>query len=355
MRYLRLLSVLLATLAWAQEKVPTNVPPEYQPPITRENDEPPGMPPSAASVGPDAAVITIHGICDHPADRPTASSNAGAAGETCQTVITRAEFERLTDALLANMKLSMRKQLANSYPNLLALAREAEARHLDQSTHFEERMAFARLQILSQEMVRQVDQESANVPEKDIADYYRDHASSFEQATLERVYIPNRKRTNPLPQDKATPEAVQPQRKAAEDAMIRAADDLHRRALAGESFANLQKQAFAAANLTDVPPNWSLGTLNAISVPPGHVSIFTLKAGEISNVISDSTGHYFYKVDARTTQSLDDVRDEIHKILQRQHREAALQAIEKPVTTEMNPAYFGPEESANGAPGSKSK
>jgi hypothetical protein len=41
---------------------------------------------------------------------------------------------------------------------------------------------------------------------------------------------------------------------------------------------------------------------------------------------------------------LDQVKDEIHKILQLQHREEMIQAVQQPITTEMNQAYFGPSE-----------
>jgi len=351
MRYLPLLCLLLGTLTWAQEQSgPSDVPPQYRPPITREDDDPHTLPASASKVAPDAAVVTIKGLCAQAP--PTAVGSSKAA---CQTVITRAQFERLTDALLKNMKPSLKLQLANSYPGLLAMAREAEARGLEKSPHFEERLAYARVQILSQELVRQIEEESANISDKDIEDYYHAHAAEFTQATMERIFIPNLKRTDPLPKDQATPEAMKAQRKAAEDAMTQLAEQLRARAAAGEDFVKLQADAYTAAGEAGDPPNPSLGPLRSTGLPPGHTSAFDMKPGEVSQVLSDSTGHYIYKLDSKQIEPLDEVKHEIHKTMQNQRREESIQAVEKPITTEINQAYFGTGEKPSVSSGPKSK
>ena len=48
-------------------------------------------------------------------------------------------------------------------------------------------MDFARVQILSQELIRQIDEQAANIPEKEIEEYYHRHFANFENATLERI------------------------------------------------------------------------------------------------------------------------------------------------------------------------
>jgi PPIC-type PPIASE domain len=353
MRYLPLICLLLfAIFAWGQEQsIPSNpqpdLPPEYRPPILRDNDEQKAPPASASKVASDAGVITIKGLC--------AQTPPSAASGNCQTVITRAQFEKLTEALLTNMKFSRKRQLASAYPDLLAMAREAEARGLENSPRFQERLAFARVQILSQELIRQIDEQSAEIPEKDLEDYYHSHAAEFESAVFERIFIPNHKRMDPLPKEKSTTEAVKAQRKEAEDAMIRLAEELHARAVAGDAFMSLQKEAYASAGMTDVPPNPSLGQLRASGLPPGHASVFDLKPGEVSPVLSDSTGHYIYKVDSKENESFEAVKDEIHKMLENQRRDEAIQAIQRPVTTEFNPAYFGQMEKHADTTDSKSK
>jgi parvulin-like peptidyl-prolyl isomerase len=327
MRYLPLFCLLITTLGWGQEQKPSDVPPEYQPPILRDKDDQLKLPASAAKVSADMAVITIKGLCDKSAT-PSASP--------CQTIVTRAQFEKLTNALLPNMKPSFQLQVARGYPDLLAMAQAAEARGVDKTPRFQQRLEFARLQILSQELVRQIDEESSHVPDKDIADYYRDHAADFESATMERLFIPK-------------------QRGDSGDKMLRVAEELRAKAVSGENFMALQKEGYEAAGMTDVPPNPSLGKVNPASLPQNHAAMFDLKPGEVSQVLTDSTGYYVYKLDSKEVQSLDQVRNEIQKILQRQRKEQVMRELRRPFTTELNPSYFGTRETAGESKEPKSK
>lgn len=361
MRYLPLVCLLLASLAWGQQAPPqSGLPPKYRPPMAGNHDEPKTLSASAAAVPPETIVITIKGVCPQ-----MAPSTESATDPSCQTEITRTQFERLTEAILPRMKPSMQKEVANAYPDLLAMAREAEARGVENSSRFQERLAFARKQILSQELVREIDEESAKISDRDIEDYYHNHPALFEQATLDRIFIPNHERidSSSTDRDTATPDkematadkdkaAGNTQQKEAGDAMIRIAEQLRARAVTGEDFLKLQKEAYAAANFTDVPPNPSLGQVHPGSLPPGHAAAFDLRPGEVSQILSDSSGHYIYKCHARKVETLDEAKRQIQKRLQNQHREKAIQAVQGPVTAEFNPAYFGSTEKHTAAPSS---
>jgi len=349
MRYLPVFCLLLATALWGQQErqsAPSDVPPEYRPPVMRDNDEHQTLPATAATVAPDAAVITIKGLCEKP-DR---SVSGEPSRTSCQTLITRAQFEKLTDAILSNMKPSMQRQVANSYPDLLAMAQAAEARGLENNPHFQQRLAFARLQILSQELVRQIDDESSQISDKDLEDYYHSHAAEFETATLERIFVPNHKRMGAR---KATDQASRTEEQGSEEAMTRLSEELRTQAVAGDDFMTLQKKAYDAAGMTDVPPNPSLGRLRAVSLPAGHGSVLELKAGEVSNVLSDSTGHYIYKLDNKEAESFDAAKSEIHKVLQNQRREEAIRTVTGNITSELNLAYFGPQGTGPAGPKTK--
>jgi len=52
------------------------------------------------------------------------------------------------------------------------------------------------------------------------------------------------------------------------------------------------------------PPNASMGKIRRTGLPPGHDAVFSLKAGEVSSLLTDSGGHYIYKVDAIGMESL---------------------------------------------------
>lgn len=328
MRYLPVFCLLLTAFSFGQqEQKPSDVPPEYQPPILRDKDDQVALPASAAKISPEMAVITIKGLCD---------KSASPSGVPCQTVVTRAQFEKLTNALLPNMKPSLQLQVAHAYPDLLEMAQAAQARGVDKDPRFQERLAFASLQILSQELVRQIDEESSHVSDKDIADYYRDHAADYRTVTMERIFIPKEQGDS-------------------SDKMLRVAEDLRAKAVAGEDFMTLQKQAYAAAGMTEVPPNPSLGNVKSGSLPQNHASVLDMKAGKVSHVLADSTGYYVYKLDSREIQTLDQAKNEIHKILQNRRKEQLMQELRRPFTTELNPSYFGTNENSAGSKESKSK
>jgi hypothetical protein len=349
MRYLVLACLLLNFAALAQDSQNSpgqqGLPPQYLPPYVTDKDGPEELPASAAKVAPDAAVLTINGLCSQTPAANAGASSSSSSSSSCETVITRAQFEKLANSLVANMTLSRRQQLAGGYPNLLVMAHEAEKRGIENSPRFQERMAFARVQILSQELIRQIDEDSGKISDKDVEDYYRAHTLLFERATLERIFIPLRKRMESSPTDKNSPE----------DAMTRQADDLRAKAVAGASFLTLQKEAFAAAGHDEVPPNPSLGQVRLSDLPPAYASVFDLKPGEVSQVFTDSNGHYIYKLVARKTESFEAAASSIRKTLHNQREEAAIQAIQGPVTTKVNQDYFGSDEKSEDAEPKKSK
>jgi hypothetical protein len=351
MRYLPLVCLLVASSpVWQQERTPAsaNLPDQSHaatPP--GEEDEQPPLPESASKVAPDAAVITIQGICAPPLSSPSENSHP-----ECQTQISRTQFEGLADAVLTNKKPSNQRELARGYPSLLAMAQAAEALGLENSPRFQQRMAYARLQMLSHELVRKIEQDSANIPQKEIEEYYLNHSAEFREATLERIYIPNRKRDVAPAGKKATSEA---QRASSEAEMNQVAEKLRERAAAGESFLLLQKEAYTAAGLTDVPPNPSLGQLSPNGLPPSHAFAFDLKADEVSQVFRDATGHYIYKLDSKRLEPSQETHQEIVRILRLERRDKALRAIQQPITSELNPAYFGPADKHMGTSDAESK
>jgi hypothetical protein len=341
--------LVASSVLWQQE--PTHATPdlqaESQAPASQDEDDQQALPDSASKVAPDAAIITIKGLCAPPLPSPTENLHP-----TCQTQVSRAQFEKLADAVLTNKRASSQRELARGYPNLLAMAQAAETLGLEKSPRFQQRLAFARLQILSHELVHKIEEDSANISQKEIEDYYHNHSAEFESATLERIYIPNRKSVVAAAGEKATPEA---QRRDSEAEMNQVAEKLRARAVAGESFLTLQKEAYTAAGMLDVPPNSSLGQLSPNGLPPGHAFAFDLKIGEVSQVFSDRTGHYIYKLDSKQSGPSQETNKEILRILRIQRRDKAIQAIQQPIMSELNPAYFGPADKHSRADDPKSK
>jgi len=337
---------LSGLLAWGQGK-PATAPPEKSPAADADDDDKPLPPPPAAAAVPfDAAVLTIKGLCREGSAKPGA-----IAGSDCETVITRADFEKIARAIQPSLSPVVKKQLLNTYPRLLIMSREAEARGLDKEEYFQQMFAFARMQILTQQLTHRIQEEAGKVPEHDISDYYEKHPEAFEQYSLERIYIPRMKQ-EPPPSQKLSEEAEKDRENNAEAEMTKLAQTLQARAASGESFEALQKEAYQSAGLKSNPPNASMGKLRRTGLAPGHDAAFALKVGEVSAVIGDAGGHYIYKMDSISKETQAEAKDEIHNLLKSQRLHELMEKIQGPFTTEVNDAYFGtgPAASPGGTP-----
>lgn len=328
----------------------------------------PESPAPEAKVGPDEPVLTVKGFC----------AAATLAGDACKTTVTRAQFEKLADALQPGMSPAMRRQLATAYARMLAMSSAAEKRDLEKTPHFEEAMRFARMQILSQELSKTLQAEASNVSDQDLQDYYQKNAANFEQATFVRLFVPHTKRietpaattpkkppvkagssagtsktdstkdsstastntagtTTKPPAKKLTPEE---QQKAGEEAMKKEAAILHARLLKGEDPEKLEKEAFTSGGLPGTPPPTKMEKVRRTSLPASHQSVMDLKPGEVSDVISDPSGNYIYKMVSKETLPLDTVKTEIRNQLSSQRYREAMQHFQN--NAELNDAYFGP-------------
>jgi len=360
MRKSWLLCVLLGALAWGQA-APT-------PPPAQPMQAPAAPPDMSASVPADAAVITVNGVCPatpKPAlPKATAATPAaapkGPAAKTsaadCKTVITKAEFEKMANALAPNITPQMKKQLANILPKLIAMSTEAKKKGLDKGPRYEETLKYYKMQILTQELTRNIQEEGAKVPPEEIATYYKEHPDAYEQYNLDRIFVPRSKQDTDdddkeaadkdakltEEQQKAKQEKEKAEAAEGEQAMSKLAESLRARAAAGEDVMKLQKEAFDAAGMKIESPTVNLPKVRRTGLPPAHAAIFELKPGDVSQVISDSGGHYIYKVNSKDTLTLDQVKDEIHSTLQNQRTRELMEKVNGSFKVETNEAYFGP-------------
>ncbi len=355
-----LMCVLLGTLAWGQTA--PGAPPPAQPAQ--------GSADASAAVPPDAAVITVEGVC--PTKPKTAATKGTAAkpGATeakatetktpatdCKTVITKAEFEKLASGVAPNMTPQLKKQLASVLPRFIAMSDAAKKKNLDKTPRYEETLKFAKMQILTNELQRSIQDEAAKVPPEDIASYYKEHPEAFGQFNLDRLFVPRTKQEVAEPKDKDEDakdeklsedqqKAKQAEEKAktdeAEQAMNKLAESLRARAAAGEDFVKLQKEAFDAGGMKIESPTVNLPKVRRNGLPPAHAAVFDLKAGEVSQVINDSGGHYIYKVKSKDEPSLEQVKDEIVSTLKNQRTREMMDKVNASFKVETNEAYFGP-------------
>ncbi len=205
-----------------------------------------------------------------------------------------------------------------------------------------------------------VDQEVAQLEPSIVAQshFSKNNPEAYEQFSLDRLFIPRFKQPEPEnkekeagkepeklteEQQKAKDAADQAKREQGEQEMNKLADTLRAEAAAGEDFAKLQKEAFEAAGTKVANPTVNLPKVRRTGLPPAHASVFDLKVGEVSAVISDNGGHYVYKVVSEEVLPLDaQIESEIHNRLKAERLKEMMEKYTNSFQAVQNEAYFGP-------------
>jgi hypothetical protein len=360
MRKSWLLCVLLGTLAWGQAQ------PGMAPalPAPAQAPSPAAKPPAPAVELPETAVVlTITGVCS-PTPRTPVASKTGASKPApakkpaeCKTEITRAQFEKLTKALQQGpnpLNPQQKRQLASTVlPRFMAMSAAAKTKGLDKTPRFAEEMKFYTMQILTQELQRSVQEEADKISPEKVAEYYKNNPEAYEQFSLDRLFIPRYEQAEVEEKDakepaklteeqqKAKEAADQAKRDQGEQELNKLADSLRERAAAGEDFTKLQKEAFAAAGTKVENPTVNLPKVRRTGLPAAQASVFDLKVGEVSTVISDNGGHYIYKVVSKDVVPLDpQLESEIHNKLKSERMKELMDKYTFQAVP--NEAYFGP-------------
>jgi hypothetical protein len=378
-----LMCVLLGTLAWGQAQPGTPAPSSGAAPAASTGGQAQTPAPAAQSaqapaagntapapaaapppeVAPTAPVLTIKGVCPATAPKaktaapgtksPAAAKQPAQSSANCQTVITRAEFEKMAGGIAPNVTPQLKRQLASVYPRLLVMSEEAEKHGLQNSPQYKEAMKFARMQILANQLQRSLQEKAENVSQQDIADYYKTNPEAYQQYSLERLYVPrtkqpaeeaeaNEKKDSAKEPGKENEQQEKAKQEQNEQEMSKLAESLRARADAGEDFAKLQKEGFTAAGRKEELPTVSMSNVRRAKLPPSHAPVFDLKPGEVSVIYSDAGGYSVYKMVSKESVPLDQVKEEIRGTLRTQRVREAMDKVQNSFTTETNEAYFGP-------------
>lgn len=266
----------------------------------------------------DAAVITIPKLCA-----------SAANGADCKTVITRAEFESLANALSTNKPGSipegMRGRVATQYGELLAMANEAEKRGLDKDHATQLLLQFARLQVLATSLLRSIEEQARPTP-SEIQKYYDEHLSEYEGIAVQRIIIPASHATKKQGAEK--PEAL--------------AEQMQKRFVAGEAAAKLQQEVYDKLGLKN-PPSTAF-VIRPSDLGAAEEPITKMKPGEISQPIDDSMALVIYKSEGSKPLPFDMVKADIEGMLGQQKVKAAFDAFLSDKQAELNSEYFTPNE-----------
>jgi hypothetical protein len=314
-----------ATKAPAASPTPT---PQATPPSLLNRDEKP------AELPPNTPVISIKGLC--PAENGAAVTNKVPSTSDCSMTVTKQQFDNLVNAFNTNnqnVTQAQRRNLGQSYVELLIFSEAAKAAGVENSPAFIEVMRVLRMKTLGDLYRNQLAEQYRNPSEQEIEDYYKANQEKFEGAKLSRIFIPT---SNPDPQ--ATAEKKADYQKKVQQVT----DDIQARAAKGEDMSKLQKDAYTALAIAATPPTTELGLTRHGAFPPKvEQEIFSHKAGEVFRS-DEGTGHLIYRVESKQTSPLESVKAEITQQLFRQKMEAKTKELNSSVHTEYDEKYFGP-------------
>jgi hypothetical protein len=362
-----LMGALMGTMAWGQGQPAAAPTPQAPPAQAMPGMAMPGQAPAESKppveVPMSTVVLTIKGVCPTtPAASKTAAADKTAAPAAkkpadCKTELTRAQFEKIASGLSSSVTPQLKRQLEQALPRFMAMSEAAKKKGLDKSPRYLETLKIAKMQILTTELQRQVQEEADKISPAKVEEAYKKSPEAYEQFSLDRLFIPRYKQVQADDKDKddekegeKLTEEQQKAKEAAEKArqekgeqeLNALGDSLRERAAKGEDNAKLQKEAFEAAGQKVENPTVNLPKVRRTGLPPAHSAVFDLKAGEVSAVISDNGGHYVYKVVSKEVLPLDQVKDEIHNKLKNEKQKAMMDEYTNSFSAVPNENYFGP-------------
>ena len=229
-----------------------------------------------------------------------------------------------------------RRRLGDDYASVLMLSQLALANHLDSTPEIRQKLAVARLQILSDaQFARLLDQTKASPNE--VNDYYQAHLPDFARVEVRRLFIwkvgEGSKNTRGL---------------SPEDAKARAAAIMQSSASGGDSIKLAELFKGSDQGILDDPPvTFVRGQLPAKL----EKVAFTMKPGDWVEA-EDTPDHliliYLVK---RDLQPLSDVNSLVARLVQGEKMQKQLDELKKKTGIWMDEKYFGSGSTVTAEPG----
>jgi PPIC-type PPIASE domain len=207
-------------------------------------------------------------------------------------------------------------------PELLALESAARRLGLDKSPEFQDMMHRFEVKTLADLLRRRLEAESSVVSDAEIENYYHAKIAQFEEVKLRRLILPKRNFS------------ISDAQKFEQEAE-RIAAELRERAVQGEGLDRLQREGYEALGVSGMPPTTEVGIRRRANLPTEvRDEIFSLNAGEVSQVEKEPYSFVIYKVESKRTLPLEQVRQEIAREVSKTKLDQALKAITVQIQTE---------------------
>lgn len=252
-------------------------------------------------------------------------------------------FKRISD--------DQRAQIRKQYGEVLILADRARKEGYDKEPNSQLQLLVRRADIIGKSYAREI-QNKITVTDADIGRYHASHPQEFEEVRARHILISTRAEQPQSDEDDNKP----PAKPVDKEASRKKAEEIEKRAKAGEDFAALAKQ------YSDDPGSKEQGgDLGFFSrgrmVPQFEEASFALKPGEISGIVESPFGFHIIKVEERRNAPLTaSTRSEIEQKVKRAKFEERIKEIvaRSSVIIDENfqiPNPQSPGQKQEGAPG----
>ena len=275
----------------------------------------PAAPPPAMPDLPDETVVAIFGD--------------GAK-------LTMGDFKRIFSALPpANQQMAMRNREVwlHQWELLRKLTKMAEDAKLDEESPYKETLAYGRMNVLGPAQINAAINRVVVEP-GDIVKYYDSNKQKYTQVRVKAIYIA-------FSDD--SPASVPSQgKKALTEAQAKAkAAKLLAAIKGGADFVKLVKAN--SDDQTSREKDGDFATLRSTDNIPDafRAAVFTLKKGDVSEVLKQPNGFYLLRAEEVTVRPLSEVRDEIYNDLKNVRADEWLRGIDREAKVQIvNPAFI---------------
>jgi parvulin-like peptidyl-prolyl isomerase len=302
--------LLFASAAWLLAQAPPPQPaPAPKPTVSLSVENP--APKSMPVVPPDRVVVAVGDV-----------------------TITAAQFDQIIDALPEQYRSvargSGRKQFADNIVRIAVLAQEGKRRKLDESSVYRTQSMFEDANILANMTYEEIGK-NAKLDEADVRKYFEAHKAEFEQVRARHILI--RVQGSPAP--------VRPgQKDLTEAEALAKAQDLRKRILAGEDFAQLARQ-----ESDDTGSGANGGDLGSFRhgqmVPTFEQAAFAMQPGDLSEPVKSPFGYHLIKVEGKESKSFEDVRPELERRMRPEQAQKVVEELQKKTPAVLDPDFFG--------------
>lgn len=248
--------------------------------------------------------------------------------------ITAAQFDQMIDALPENYRAIARsggrKQFADNVVRILVLAEEGRRRKINETSAFKTQAMFSEASMLAG-LTSDDLKKNAKLDDADLRKYYDAHKSDYELIRVRHILIRMRGSLLPL-----TPG----QKDLTEEEALAKAQEIRKRLLAGENFADLVSTE--SSDTETIPNGGDTGFFHrGQRVPSFEEAAFALKVGELSEPVKTPFGYHIIRMEAKESKTFEKLRPDLEKKLRPEQVQRAIEELTVKSGASLDPEFFG--------------